>query len=401
MRTGLASWAVGSALLLTGCTQASLPTNDTGASAAATATNRFGFDLYDRLRRTAGNLVFSPASAEVALAMASAGARGETLEQMAHVLHMNPATDHSSFGSLLASLNARDGGDGLSLHVADKLWGQIGVPFQPAFLTILREMYRAPLSQVDFAHATEAARIAINEWAAKETHDRIVDLVPEGALKPSTRVAIGSAVYFKGSWRFAFPGDSRITRDFVTDRGRAPVSMMRQYREFAYAHVDGVGVVELPYGGGLSMLVVLSDAVDGLTEVERRIGGEYDRWVAAASRRIVDLELPEWKVFSAWSLLEPLRDMGMRLAFSQGDFSPMGDVASLDAVVQKAFVEVNGKGTEAAAATLVAGTPIAADVFDPPPPPPAVFHADHPFLYVIRDSATRAILFIGRVVDPR
>ncbi len=185
---------------------------------------------------------------------------------------------------------------------------------------------------------------------------------------------------------------------------------MSQEDGFAYARADGAQILELPYKGGLSMIVVLPDAAAGLADVEDRIAGRYDRWVAALEPRLVDLWLPRWTTTSALSLGDALGKMGMPLAFDahQADFLGMADAEALAklpglprlfiaVVLQKAFIETNETGTEAAAVTVVG---MEQEVSYEPGPKPVVFHADHPFLYLIRETATGAILFIGRVVDP-
>jgi serine protease inhibitor len=395
-------WACVCGLVMAGCRPASSPVAVANAAGAATATNRFGFDLYDELRKTPGNLIFSPASAEVALAMASAGARGDTLDEMANVLRVVHLDDaHASFGSLLDSLNGRDGDSGVTIHVANRLWGQAGTAFRPAFLAVMSARYRAPLGAVDFAHAPEAAGAAINAWAAHETHDRITDIIEPGGLPTKTRLVLANAVYFKGAWKLPFETSATTDEDFTTPSAKVKVRMMHQHSWLSYAQIRSAQVVEMPYLGGFTMVVVLPDAADGLAAIEGRVGDEYDGWIAKLRQREVDLKLPQWKTTSSFDLVPPLEALGMKQAFTDGaNFSGMSDLTlKIDQVRQKAFVESNEKGTEAAAVTVVGAVEVSEE--EPPPPPPAVFHADHPFLYVIRDPTTGAVLFIGREIDPR
>jgi serpin B len=292
----------------------------------------------------------------------------------------------------------------MTLHVANRLWGQENLEFDVSFVRLLAEHYKAPLGRVDFGKAPEAARAAINRWVAGETRDRIQNLLPEGALDAYTRLVLASAVYFKGAWQVAFNPTNSQPGEFRTKNGPARTSLMSQRGRFRYGHADGVGVAELPYRGGLSMLVVLPDADDGLPGVEAQVAGSYDRWLATLTVRDVDLKIPPWKTVSdAIYLNDPLKELGMQLALSDyADFSgitPRGGIM-ISLVVQKAFVEVTEEGTEAAAATAVVMVVVSSGGL-PPPRPPIPFHADHPFLYLIRDPDTGLVLFIGRVLDPR
>jgi serpin B len=232
-----------------------------------------------------------------------------------------------------------------------------------------------------------------------------VDLLAPGMVDASTRLVLTNAVYFKGKWQSPFLPGATHEEKFHTPAGAKPVRMMRRVSSFRHAHVDDVQLVELPYmGARMSMIVVLPDDANGLGEAEKQIGRSYDRWLAALAMREINLWLPPWTARQTLDLADLLPAMGMPLAFDQSsaDFSGMSDKETffIGAVVQKAFVESNETGTEAAAATaVVMSVPTSAE--DPPPPPPVVFHAHHPFLYIIRDRQTGATLFLGRVVDPR
>jgi serpin B len=375
---------------------------------AVSASNRFGFELYTKVTKERENLICSPAGASIALAMASAGARGETLAEMTKVLHIDPsklAESHASFGSLLETLNARDGQQGVALSVADQLWGDQDVDFESDFLSLLRTHYRAPLETVNFVGASEEARVAINRWGALQTHDRIREILPPGAVHDKTRLVITNAVYFKGAWVNQFAPEATSEQPFRTVAGPAPPQMMAQYKTLRHASASGVSLVELPYKGGLSMVVFLPDEPDGLDAVERRLSGSYDNWVSALTVKRVDLWLPRFRVTSRLSLGDALSTMGMTTAFDRrADFTgiakrrPNDDPIVIDKVLQQAFVEVDEVGTEAAAVTAIAMAEAISAREDEPER--VVFHADHPFAYVIRDTKTGVVLFAGRVMDP-
>jgi serpin B len=414
-RNRVAFWMLGGMLSAAACcftsctprssstTVARPPDDPALVSAAARASNQFGFDLYGRLIRSfppqGRNLVFSPLSAEVALAMTSAGARGETAVQMETVLHIQGvARVHEAFGHLLAAVNDRNGQAGMELHAANRLWGQEGVEFRSSFVRLLDERYGAPLGRVGFLGAPEQALAAINQWVASETRNRIQNLIDK--IDRDTRLVLVNAIYFKGLWSAAFKKEDTTPRDFKTKEGPVQAPLMSRIGKYRYAHADGVQLVELPYRGGLSMVILLPDNDDGLGAVENRLPASYDRWLAALQMKNVDLLLPRWKSVDVDPMeLGPLlSELGMPLAFSSAaDFSGIAPGRlKIARVIQKSFIEVTEEGTEATAATAVIMVEVSARGGGP-----VTFHADHPFLYLIRDPLTGLVLFMGHVTDPR
>lgn len=401
----LCSFVIAISTLGTGCAA----TFDISSPAgAARASNRFGFELYEQVKAGQNNVVCSPAGAAIALSMASAGARGKTLEQMTNVLHVDAtqaAASHASFGSLLATLNRRNGREGVALEVADRVWGDEGVDFESDFLSVQRTDYGAALETVDFGHEPEQARNEINEWGAARTHGRITELLPQGSVHAGTRVVLANAVYFKGAWAEPFSLGATSEQPFSSPVGDVPVKMMATTRMLKHADVSGASVVELPYKGGLSMVVMLPADPAGLDAMETRLVGSYDDWVRALRFKRVDLWLPRFSDTSKLSLGHALEAMGMGTAFGQhADFTGMAERKPgdpplvIDQALQQAFIEVDEVGTEAAAATAMA---ITMDIMSARPEPEhVVFRADHPFAYVIRDVETGVVLFAGRVVEP-
>jgi serpin B len=409
------------------------------AREAATASNRFGFDLYARVSGEDRNVIVSPLSASVALSMTAAGARGETLAQMSRVLHVSELEDaHRSFGELLtgfptapdedvaadagatADARGQQPGDPIGpvleggrlgrqpeVSVANRIWAQSGYPFRDEYLSLLRDRYGVSLGLFDFAHDPTHAAAQINDWVDARTRHRIPDLLPLGAIDEYVRLVLVNAIHFKADWQSPFVAAWTHPEAFATPHARAEVPTMQQTAYFSHAELDDVQLVELPYvGNKLSMVVVLPDSKDGLRDAETRIGRSYDRWLAALKSREVDLWLPRWTARQTHAMNAVLTAMGMPLAFDgdRADFSGMTGARDLyiSLVLQKAFAETTEQGTEAAAATaVVMSVPVMAVTYSKPPPPPVVFHADHPFLYVIRDRSTGAILFVGRVTDPR
>ena len=395
--------ALGCALFTAACGSRAVDTTSNAGRAtiqsAATASNQFGFDLYQRLRGKDGNLIFSPASAEFALAMTSAGARGETLAQMESVLHLRGVVQpHAAFGALLSALRKRNGREGMTLSIANRLWAQQSLSFNPDFLRTMVDRYDAPLGRVNFGES-QNARDAINRWVAGETRGRIPSLLGDGGVTSDTRLVLANAVYFKGEWQVAFDPKDTAPGTFRTPGGPVTADLMhKRGKKYRYRHIDGVQLAELPYRGGLSMVIVLPDADDGLAAVEDRLTANYEGWISELAAKEIDLKIPRWTTVSEMMLNEPLKDLGMRHALSDADFSAMTqEKLSISMVVQKAFVQVTEEGTEAAAATAVILGGIAGIGYLAIPS----FHADHPFLYLIRDPETGLVLFVGRVADPR
>jgi serine protease inhibitor len=369
--------------------------------------SEFAFDLYARLRARDGNLFFSSYSISSALAMTYAGARGPTATQMAAALRFPMDGDrlHRSFAKVNADVNGAGSKGGAELYVANALWTQTGLATLPDFQATVRTLYGAGLTPLDFMQAPEKARMTINAWVEQQTRDRIKDLIPEGALKPSTRVVLTNAIYFKGKWKYAFPEAATRNDTFTLSTGKTvgDVPLMNQKGAFGYLDGGRFQALELPYDANQqSMIVFLPKRVDGLAELEKTLtAARVTEWLTQLTVREVDVTLPRFKVTAEFNLKDALTALGMPLAFSAGraDFSGIatGQPLALSAVFHKAYVDVNEKGTDAAAAT----TATVSTTSFPGPEPRPVFRADHPFFFVIRDTGTGSLLFAGRLVNPQ
>lgn len=379
-------------------------------SATLARANQFGFDLYQRLRGAPGNLVISPASVHLALAMTSGGARGETAEQMATVLHVDPASDavHASYQTALALWN---GTTPATLRVANRIFADRTVPVEPAFVSLTDQRYGAPIERLDFMGAADPSRLAINRWVEERTEERIADLLPAGSITALTRMVLANAVYFKGTWQTQFdPRETQPRRFQVDGRTDVDVPSMRQQGRFSWVnHPDGVRVLELPYAGGdLSMVWLLPATRSGagaLAAVEAQLSQEsLARWRSALTEVSVEVQIPRFRMAPPTiRLSDTLQELGMPLAFdAHADFRGIADLPDglyISEVFHKAFVEVNEEGTEAAAATAV--VMVTRRAGPAPQAEPPRFIADHPFLFLLMDRRTGAVLFVGRVTDPR
>ena len=385
------------------------PAGDVAAVAAGN--NAFAAAAYALLAAEEGNLVYSPASIRLALAMTYAGARGETAAQMADVLRFDLADQalHAAFNALDQELASRNKefpatGDGVErkvqLSIANSLWGQDGFTFVPAFLDTLAEDYGAGMRVVDFVGATEAARQAINDWVAGETNDRITDLIPEGVLSEATRLVLANAVYLDATWSWLFNKEDTFEAPFfLLDGSEISVDTMHQDRSFRYAAGEGWQAVELPYvGDELAMLFLVPDS-GRFAEVEALVGaGLLDEVIAGLESTLVDLGLPKYEFRFKSSVADLLAAMGMPAAFdpAAADFSGMTTEAPLfiSDVIHEAFIKVDEEGTEAAAATAV--------IMDLTSAPSGMVNLqiDRPFLFSLYDHETGEILFMGRVLNP-
>ena len=377
----------------------------------------FAFDLYKALSATDGNLFYSPYCISLAIAMTYAGARGETESQMAETLHYLLSQDrlHPAFNALDLELASRGGGaqgkddEGFRLNIANAVWGQEDYDFLEDFLDVLAESYGEGVRSMDFREAPERSRVTINDWVAEQTEDRIKHLIPQGAIDRFTRMVLTNAIHFKAAWQYPFDESSTAPRPFhLLDESSIDVPMMRSTARFGYAMGEGYQAVDLPYDGNeLSMTILLPDR-GRFREVEESLDAALlSRILGDVQSKLVALTMPKFEFESQFRLAETLKTMGMPDAFDRktSDFSGMDGQSCLDGddpclyikdVIHRAFVSVDEEGTEAAAATaVVMVVPKSAESS----PEPIRVMADRPFILLIRDRTTDAILFVGRIED--
>jgi serpin B len=368
----------------------------------------FAFELYQELKQKEGNLFYSPYSISLALAMTYAGARGETAEQMADTLQFMLEQErlHPAFNWLDAELAKRGEGaegqdeEGFRLNIVNAIWGQKDYEFLTDFLDVLAENYGAGLRILDFITEPEKSRVTINDWVSDQTEERIKDLIPPGMITALTRLVLTNAIYFNAAWEYPFNEDMTADGPFyLLDGGQVTVPMMRQTKSFGYAEGKGYQAVELLYDGGeLSMVILLPASGNFETFEEGLQAQQVNDIIRGLQPTLVALTMPQFEFDSDFSLKDTLAGMGMPIAFSgDADFSGMTGNRELfiSDVVHKAFVSVDEAGTEAAAATAVidAGA-------SPPEEHPVQVTIDRPFIFLIRDIETGAILFVGRVLNP-
>ncbi len=379
-----------------------------GAAAAAAANNSFAIDAYPKVARAAGNLAFSPYSAESALTMAWLGARAQTARQMADVLHIG--RDRAVVAEQFAALRARlvpddqdeSKGSSFRVIVANSIWCQQGAPFKAEFLKVGQVQFGATLSQVDFKNSGDVAG-QINGWVAKATSGRIDAVFSPADLDSTTRMVLANAIYFKDRWQNHFPSEKTKDAPFhLSDGASTNVPLMNVTGVFSYGESKTMQVLELPFETGqFSMVIMLPKEIDGVPELERSMNvvdmTQNMSWVKPQD---VNVFLPRFKCETRMHLQDALQELGMTDAFSP-DFAKFSGMADerlcIGPVVQKCGVEVDENGAEAfSTSALMMMLGLAAQ----PKPDAFVFRADHPFFFLIRHNQTGAILFMGRVTRP-
>jgi serpin B len=373
--------------------------DDSGATpesleAVVEASNTFAFDLYRRYSSGEDNLFYSPYSISTALSMTYEGARGATAEEIRTVFHL-PEDDEARRPGAARVYNILNGKDRpYTLLTANALWMQEGYPFKEDYVQTIQGYYGGEANTLDFSNTVEATEI-INGWVEDRTYDKIKDLFSPGSLEGALLV-LTNAIYFKGDWATQFDeADTRAADFHVTPTATVEAEMMSMEGDLNYAETGEAQVLELPYkGDDLSMVVILPKRNDIHGFEAGFTMEEYGEYVAALEQTKLKVFLPRYKLETRYDMGRDLAEMGMPTAFSGGaDFSGISNGGLyISQVIHQAYVDVNEKGTEAAAATgvvMLSAAPMLEE-----------FRADHPFIFVIRDRGTGLILFMGRVVDP-
>lgn len=371
------------------------------AAQVASGNRAFAVDLHQTLRDMPGNLVYSPASISIAMAMLYGGTAGMTEAEIAQALHFDlpPERLHPAFDALDLALEAPPvSGAAFRLTVANALWAQRDQALLSTYLDLLAENYGAGVRLVDFAGDREGARGQINQWVADQTDQSVPELLdPTAPLDDRTRLVLTNAVYFNADWQMPFQPKS-TNSTFHTAAGDVSVPMMRGPDSLPIWSGDGFVAAALAYvGGTTSMIVIVPDQgtfdafEQGLTG--DRLGAILD---AAGGAQLGAVTLPRFKFTTKIDLRQALQALGVKQAFDQ----VLADLSGIDGerdlfvkdVLHQATIAVDEKGTEAAAATAVIIGRKAATMTS--------LLVDRPFLFLIRNDATGAILFQGRVSDP-
>lgn len=375
-----------------------------GIAEVVTANNQFAFDMYQQINgqpdQADKNVFFSPYSLSTAMAMLYAAAEGETKAQIQKTFHYPaPAILNPNSAALYNQFNKPN--PDYKLATVNDLWMQQGLTPTKSYIDTVQRYYSGQVTALDFEGSPDPARQTINKKIVEKTKQMIPELLPKGSIKSDTAVVLTNAVYFKGDWTLPFTAERTSAQPFYNAIGRAStVQMMQQQSYFSYYEDKHIQVVQLPYkGDDLSMLVVLPKfnhklAMQQLTK--SLSATKIKQWRSGLVRQEVDLQLPKFKLDARYQMKTLLADMGMPKAFNNGaEFNLYADGTpiKLDEVYHQAVVTVDEKGTEAAAAAGAVGMYVGMSY-------PVEFKADHPFMFMIKDNKTDAILFLGQVNKP-
>ncbi|MFL5384921.1 MAG: serpin family protein [Longimicrobiaceae bacterium] len=384
------------------------PRSDTVQDTAIRLTyGGFGLDLYRKIAAaTPGENVFvSPLSAGLAFGMLYNGATGATRKAMQETLGLGDiGTDLEAMNQANLALLEAMAAEDVELAVGNSLWAREGVRFAPDFLARNRAFYRAEVETVDFT--APAAVNRMNEWASRSTKGKI-PTVADGPLDPSLVLMLMNAVYFKGRWADEFEPSSTIPQAFhLEDGSTIQTPMMTRLGGYGHLKGDGFSAVRIPYcGGRFAMYVFLPDSGRTLAALRENVNADsLGLWMQRFGQTEVQLSLPRFTARGTYDLVGPLRALGMAAVFDPARaellaIAPPESLGGRNLFVsraqQRTFVEVNEEGTEAAAVTsefVTSDTSITE--------PPVRFVADRPFFVAIRDDRTRALLFVGQLMDP-
>lgn len=359
----------------------------------------FSIDLFKKIQKPDGNLIYSPYSISTAFGMLYAGAKEETADQIQQVLHF-PSPNTKSFHQNFTLVNDRilaASKDSITLHSANKIWFKNGFIAKEGFAEITKAFYHSDLGY--YEDASNGSK-KVNEWVSLQTKEKIQDIVKPDDLIAS-KLVLANAIYFHGNWAEQF--DSKSTRKDTFWKQDKPIvsDFMNEKVTANIGKFENVDVLSLDYKGRTtSMMIVLPNEDVPLENVVTELSVEaYLNWCNKLDETDMYVELPKWKFTPPTILLvKALKDLGLKIPFNSGLFSPnfenIAPEIYVGNVLHKAMIEVNEEGAEAAAATVIIMPSRSVGTVSPH------IKVNRPFLYFIKDNATNSILFMGQVIDP-
>ena len=365
--------------------------------------NKFAFEMFSNLTgEKQENTFFSPHSITSAFAMVFEGAKGKTREEIRSVFHFlkDDKNRRESTQEILLELNKPD--KKYILRSANALWVQDDFPILKEFGEVAKKYYLVTTENLDFKTNTEGSRQKINMWIEEKTNGKIKDALTYGSVGSWTLAVITNAVYFFGRWSSQF--DAKLTKnsDFkISKQKTVKVPMMNLREYFHYTSKDDLQILQVPYeGDDLSMLVLLPKNND-LRSLEKKLSAtNFNKWKDGLMQKRVQVYLPKFTLDTGYQLASSLAKMGISFAFNHKKANFEGISGGKDLfvsdVIHRVFIEVDEKGTEAAAATVMVMIPTGRSRIEPP----EIFRADHPFIFLIVNDKTGMILFMGKVVNP-
>ena len=371
-------------------------------SQLANANNRFGFNLFNRIQsqQPQENIVISPSSIALALAMARRGTSRATLAQITTALELDTLDSASIDASYLELIETLESADpNVKLAIANSLWVNQNITLEQEFINDAGEFYLAEVNNLNFAEP-QATNI-INDWVAKNTADKIPQIVD--SLSPEDALYLINAIYFKGSWSNQFDPEATTQAPFYPEpNAPQPHQMMNQTGDYRYYENEQFQAVRIPYGKNreLGMYIFLPQETNDLETFNQQLNlDNWQEWLAKMRSRQGNITIPRFELEYETELQNVLSALGIKLIFdsSQADFSAMTDTpVAVDNVKHKTFIEINEEGTEAAAVTSIGIRVTSVE----PENIPFNMNVNRPFFFAIRDDITDSVLFMGNVVEP-
>ena len=377
----------------------SIDINDQGIKQVAEANNQFAIDMFQQLYKEDSkindNVFYSPYSLSTAMAMIYDAAAGQTQAQIRQTFHYPELSVlHNSSAQLHQHFNQPN--KPYRLMTNNGLWLQQDLQPNPAFINNVTNYYGAAITPLDFKNQPEASRNLINQKIANQTDGMVKELLPNDSIESDTVSVLTNAVYFKSEWTSPFRLEYQPETFYTFDQKNPKLTMMSGNRVINYFENDTVQMAEIPYkGDDLSMLVILpkDKTAQGLKRLVNDLSTtRINGWLANTSVEETAIKLPKFKLEKSYKMKDALSQMGMPIAFSNAaDFNIFNNAAklSIDGIFHKAVIQVDEKGTVAAAATGM-------DVVLVMDSHTAELIANHPFVFIIRDKKPTPFCLLGR-----
>ena len=364
--------------------------------------NQFGIELFQKINSTdkeGKNIMISPLSVSLALAMAYNGAEGITKEQMENMLHkmnMTPDEINKSYKTLVEALKSHDAK--VELDIANGIFYHHDFTLKNYFLSTNKEYYNAEVKSLDFGNSKNTLE-TVNGWVRNKTHEKIESILD--VISPYDVMVLVNAVYFNGEWTYRFEKDNTANRVFFYEDGSSssiPTMMIKE--KFNYYKNDNFEILEMPYGGKkFSMLVFLPTEKNSINQMVSLLNpDDISNWISKLEPWEKKVFMPKFEFKYDNGLNDELQALGMLDAFSQTDANFKGITEDqqiyISEVMHKSYIKVDEKGTEAAAVTGITFETTSVGISD-------IFAVDHPFVFAIKEKDTNAILFIGKVLNPQ
>lgn len=381
------------------------PSTHTIPVAMVEGNNAFGWDLYEELAQTEdGNIFISPASISGAFGLLYPGAVGDTAAQMEERLGFQGGM--TGFPADLKQFNHEltETHENATLTIANAVWVNKKRRLNAEYADAMRTQVGAKIEAMNFKKPKQTAE-TINAWVEDNTNDRIKNLVPAGAIKDGLAIVLTNAVWFYADWQEPFSEQATETKKFYAPDGEIDVEMMQQRADVQHVKSRQYSAIDLGYeGDDFTMTIILPKNKDGLDQVTKSMTAkrleELLTRIDSAPTKLVEIKLPKAKIEAGYSLQDPLMATGLTTLFDAPEIPHLTDTpVGVSGVFHKTFLEINEKGTEAAAATAIMGVTVSGRV-GPKPPKPIIFNVEHPYLIVLRDKATGVIVFIGHIENP-